>query len=86
MDWPHPTPGLGIIDDDFDPLWEEILRFAYEVDGYKSHGDRLGDQANANVEYFNRCGTIDPGASLDDLRAFLFFEARRFHHFGHTPG
>jgi hypothetical protein len=100
MDWPHPEPGLGMMDDDLvleqgttaigvpgpDATWAQITRFGSEVDGYRSHGNALGDLANASVEFFRRNGSIDPTIALDDLRACLFFETRRYHHFGHAPG
>ena len=55
---------------------ENLLRFALSFDGYRHWGS------------FSRCAEIanvrDHG-SLDKLRTCLFFEARRWHHFGDTP-
>ncbi len=55
---------------------EDLLRFAYTFDGYQHWGsfDRCAEIANAR----------DHG-TLDKLRACLFFEARRWHHFGDVP-
>lgn len=101
MDWPHPEAGLGMVYDDGGHVpgqsdgttvpgagasWTEIEQYAYGVDGYRTHGERLADMANASVESFERERAIDPSLELDDLRACLFFEGRRHHHFGHAPG
>ena len=55
---------------------ENLLRFALSFDGYRHRGS------------FSRCAEIanarDHG-SLDKLRTCLFFEARRWHHFGDSP-
>ena len=55
---------------------EDLLRFALPFDGYRHWGS------------FSRCAEIanarDHG-SLDKLRTCLFFEARRWHHFGDSP-
>lgn len=55
---------------------EDLFRFALSFDGYRHWGS------------FSRCAEIanarDHG-SLDKLRTCLFFEARRWHHFGDTP-
>lgn len=55
---------------------EDLFRFALSFDGYRRWGS------------FSRCAEIanarDHG-SLDKLRTCLFFEARRWHHFGDSP-
>jgi hypothetical protein len=66
--------------------WSEITWFAAQFDGYSHYGNRrLGDLANGSVAYWERQHLIDAGLSLDDLRGCLFFEYRRYHHFGHVP-
>ncbi len=55
---------------------EDILRFAYTFDGYRHWGS------------FSRCAEIANARdhdSLDELRTCLFFEARRWRHFGDLP-
>lgn len=55
---------------------EDLFRFAYTFDGYQHWGS------------FSRCAEIanarDYG-TLDKLRTCLFFEARRWRHFGDLP-
>lgn len=55
---------------------ENLFRFAYTFDGYQRWGS------------FSRCAEIanarDHG-SLVILRTCLFFEVRRWHHFGELP-
>jgi hypothetical protein len=66
--------------------WNEITWFAAQFDGYVRYGDRyLGDLANGSVAFWERHHLIEPRLSLDDLRGCLFFEYRRYHHFGHVP-
>lgn len=56
------------------------------MNGYKELGDdRVGSVANSAREHFAREGTIDPELQLTELRGCLFFEQRRFRHFGHDP-
>lgn len=56
--------------------WTEIIRFAMTFDGYEEHGsfERCAEIANAR-----RADT------LSDLRTCLFFEVRRWRHFGDGP-
>jgi hypothetical protein len=56
--------------------WDVIQRFALTFNGYSSHGS------------FEACGKIANerrGATLTDLRTCLFFEQRRWRHFGYAP-
>ena len=56
--------------------WEEISAFALTFDGYRenSSNDRCAEIANQRRHN-----------SLSDLRTCLFFEQRRWHHFGDDP-
>ena len=91
-EWPDPAlsrplarePGTASVPTP-EATWSEIWHFAHLVDGYRTHGDALGDMANASVSHFEREHEIDPLLPLSDLRACLFFEARRYRHFGHDP-
>jgi hypothetical protein len=66
--------------------WSEITWFAAHLDGYERFGsDAVGEMANASVGYWNQHSEIDRTRDLDQLRGCLFFEYRRFHHFGHAP-
>lgn len=56
--------------------WARICKFALTLNGYKVTGsfDGAADIANARN-----------ARSLRDLRISLFFEQRRWHHFGEAP-
>jgi superfamily II DNA or RNA helicase len=55
--------------------WGEIQRFALAFDGYAALGsERCAAVANARNPQ-----------NLEELRACLFFEQRRWHHFGESP-
>jgi hypothetical protein len=67
-----------------DATWDEIQEFAQEFNGYERFGtERCGVLANASVEAFKRTGRLE--VDLDLLRNALFFEQRRFRHFGFDP-
>lgn len=56
---------------------DALIRFAHSFNGYEAMGS------------FERCAEIanaQDHSSLDHLRACLFFEARRWRHFGALPG
>ena len=55
----------------------ELIRFAHTFNGYEAFGS-----FEACAEIANR----GDHSSLDHLRACLFFEARRWRHFGEAPG
>ena len=65
--------------------WKTVCRFAYSFDGY-DHGhstSECGDIGNGlREQYIANCFISAP---LSDLRIALFFEARRYHHFGTDP-
>ena len=66
--------------------WGELGWFALTLNGYQAIGnDRIGPQANGSVHYYAEHGRIDPGLDLTQLRSCLFFEQRRYRHFGHEP-
>lgn len=59
--------------------WAAIAPFALTFDGYKRFGNALGDLANKH----STARTVP--ADLAEARACLFFEQRRWRHFGETP-
>ena len=65
--------------------WDVIALFALTFHGYDYHGTvyACGDIANHSYDVFLREGSV-PG-TLSDLRTCLFFEQRRYHHFGWDP-
>lgn len=55
--------------------WSEIQQFSLTYDGYKERGEAECVRiANNRIH-----------ATLDDLRTCLFFEQRRWRHFGEEP-
>lgn len=65
-------------------LWmPDIARFALAFDGYQALGDRIGDLANAAKNEWSENGVLPQG--LIELRSCLFFEQRRYRHFGSDP-
>lgn len=56
--------------------WETISEFALTFDGYNAWGsfEKCAEIANAHKH-----------SSLSELRTCLFFEQRRWRHFGETP-
>jgi hypothetical protein len=64
--------------------WSRITPFALTFDGYaRWRTGRCGTIANAAVRAYHATGDL-PG-SLTVLRTCLFFEQRRYHHFGTPP-
>ena len=63
-----------------DADWDEIIEFAHTFDGYEHFGsnEACGNFCNAALERFDAIGEIP--ATLDELRACLFYEARRWRH------
>ena len=59
-----------------DASWTEIGEFALTFDGYEYWGSfaKCAEIANAKAP-----------RTLEELRTCLFFEQRRWHHFGDTP-
>jgi hypothetical protein len=61
----------------------DIAEFALTFDGYQALGDRTGDLANgAKHEWSENRALPD---DLVELRSCLFFEQRRYRHFGWDP-
>ncbi len=57
-----------------DADWSTVGRFALTFDGYNAFGDKCGEIANRG----------NP-SNLTEMRACLFFEQRRWRHFGSKP-
>lgn len=62
--------------------WDNIWKFALSFNGYK-YSNKCGELANKAVAAFREDKSLP--RSLSDLRACLFFEQRRWHHFGEEP-
>jgi hypothetical protein len=65
---------------------EDIFRFAMRTySGYERHGgfDPLGERANRMLARWQADAVLP--VDVDDLRGALFFEARRWRHFGELP-
>jgi len=62
--------------------WDRLNEFALTYDGY-AYWDNLPELARRAVARWTRDGSL-PG-TLDELRACLFYEQRRWHHFGAVP-
>lgn len=62
-----------------------VLRFAHTFDGYSEMGGFEGSArpANAALEWYASCGQLPD--SLTQLRNCLFFEHRRWRHYGEDP-
>jgi len=65
--------------------WPEVFEFAYAFDGYEVFGgsEPLAEVANGWKERWLADRSLP--TSLRELRGCLFFEQRRFHHFGEIP-
>jgi len=65
--------------------WYEIGKFALSFNGYDWWGSfqRCAEVANLAAQTYHRSGALPK--SLVDLRTCLFFEQRRWHHFGFDP-
>lgn len=77
-----PTTRVPRRDADLGSVW----RFALTYDGYRRQGgfEPLAELANASAEQYRRSGELP--AQLPVARAALFFEQRRWRHFGADPG
>ncbi len=86
---------FAILDDELTPRgvplpgasWGGVVApFALTFDGYVTRtAPELGEWANGHGRAFAGSGALDPALALPDLRALLFFEQRRYHHFGEAP-
>ncbi len=65
--------------------WSIIERFALTFDGYRQwdRSDQCAEIANCACATYRDAGKLPD--SLAELRTCLFFEQRRFRHFGHAP-
>ena len=61
-----------------------IASFALTFDGYSRIKD-IGSFANKTVGEFRNDQSVLLKLNLTELRACLFFEQRRYHHFGEDP-
>jgi hypothetical protein len=77
--WLKPTPDVG----DITQIWQ----YAITVDGYKYAKEHwkieCADLANSRLEKYNETGKWE--GSFEELRCCLFFEQRRYRHFGDDP-
>jgi hypothetical protein len=62
--------------------WEDIWEFALTFNGYK-YSDKCADIANNAYSKYNEAKQLPD--DLSDLRSCLFFEQRRWRHFGKNP-
>ena len=63
--------------------WEQFTSFALALNWYEVFGDELGTLANRELERFERGEPL--AGDVDLLRTCLFFEQRRWRHFGVEP-
>jgi len=62
--------------------WDAVSEFALSYDGY-AYWDDLPELANRFVQRWTRDRSLP--TTLDELRGCLFYEQRRWHHFGEDP-
>jgi hypothetical protein len=80
------THGATPLAPQVDAPWSpDIVQYALTFDGIRAFGDLgpLGDYANQCRERWATDSTLPD--SIGELRACLFFEQRRFNHFGYEP-
>jgi hypothetical protein len=66
--------------------WQAIVKFAHTMNGDKAVGrEKCARLANSVKTAFPRNAAAVSTLSLTELRLCLFFEQRRFNHFGHAP-
>ena len=63
--------------------WAEIENLALSFNGYDHWGDQCGAHANEVLKIWAASNELP--ANLSDLRASLFYEQRRWRHFGEEP-
>jgi hypothetical protein len=71
----HGIPDRG------DP-WDAVSSFSLSYDGY-AYWDDVSELATRWVRGWTRDRTLP--TSIDEVRACLFYEQRRWHHFGEEP-
>jgi hypothetical protein len=62
--------------------WDAVSSFALSYDGY-AYWDDVSELATRSIRSWTRHHTLP--TSIDELRACLFYEQRRWHHFGEDP-
>ncbi len=62
--------------------WDAVCEFALSYDGY-GYWDDLPELASRVLQRWTRSRALP--ATLDELRGCLFYEQRRWHHFGEEP-
>jgi hypothetical protein len=62
--------------------WDRLEEFALTYDGY-AYWEGLPEVAQTHLSAWTRDGSLP--ATLDQQRACLFYEQRRWHHFGDVP-
>ena len=65
------------------PWIPDIAEFALTFNGYDALGNRTGDLANVTHRQWSEIGVLP--SDLIELRSCLFFEQRRYRHFGWDP-
>jgi hypothetical protein len=63
--------------------WEKSAAFAHLIDGYANMGDSLGALANERLQAAEKQGVWR--GTTRELLLCLFFEHRRWRHFGEYP-
>ena len=68
-----------------DAKWAEIVNFAHAFNGYEHWGtyEKCSEVANQANQDFSEKGIVCE--TLTELRTCLFFEARRWRHYGYAP-
>lgn len=67
-----------------DAAWKDIVRFAHTFNGYLEAGSLEAAGALAN-RYANASSNLLATLTLEELRICLFFEQRRWNHYGGKP-
>ena len=70
-----------------DAPWDKIFYFALSFDGYSLFGGfgPCAELANDTAERYRADSSLLESLDLTRLRVCLFFEQRRWHHFGYGP-
>jgi hypothetical protein len=71
----HGIPGHG-------DSWDAVSSFSLSYDGY-AYWDDVCELATRSIRNWTRHHTLPP--TIDELRGCLFYEQRRWHHFGEDP-
>jgi hypothetical protein len=81
---PEPLSDEPILVPAPDALWYEVWEFALAYNAYDRQGhEAAGELGNAVLRKWNARNELP--SDLDTARAALFFEQRRYHHFGADP-